>query len=58
MRILHGGRQEGVSIVDIDTGAMRILVFPARGMSVLEAVSRRRSDRLEVAGERSGQSVH
>ena len=43
MRILHGGRQEDVSIVDIDTGAMRISVFPSRGMSVLDAVSFRRS---------------
>jgi outer membrane protein OmpA-like peptidoglycan-associated protein len=39
MRILHGGRQEGVSIVDIDTGAMRISVVPTRGMNVLETVS-------------------
>ena len=39
MRVLHGGRQEGVSIVDIDTGAMRISVVPTRGMNVLEAVS-------------------
>ena len=39
MRTLHGGRQEGVSIVDIDTGAMRISVIPTRGMNVLEAVA-------------------
>jgi hypothetical protein len=39
MRTLHGGRQEGVSIVDIDTGAMRISVVPTRGMNVLEAVA-------------------
>jgi hypothetical protein len=39
MRILHGGRQEGVAIVDVDTGAMKISVVPARGMNVLEAVS-------------------
>jgi len=26
MRTLHGGRQEGVCIVDIDTGAMKISV--------------------------------
>ena len=38
-RTLHGGRQEGVMIVDIDTGAMRISVVPTRGMNVLEAVS-------------------
>jgi hypothetical protein len=36
MRVLHGGRQEGVSIVDIDTGTMRISVVPTRGMNVLE----------------------
>lgn len=39
VRTLHGGRQEGVCIVDIDTGAMKISVVPTRGMNVLEAVS-------------------
>ena len=39
MRALHGGRQEGVCIVDIDTGAMKISVVPTRGMNVLEAVA-------------------
>jgi hypothetical protein len=39
MRTLHGGRQEGVCIVDIDTGAIRISVVPTRGMNVLEAVA-------------------
>src|ERR1700761_4526379 len=39
MRTLHGGRQEGVCIVDIDTGAMKITVVPTRGMDVLEAVA-------------------
>jgi len=38
MRVLHGGRQEGVSVVDIDTGAMTISVVPTRGMNVLNAV--------------------
>src|ERR1700751_3336020 len=40
MRTLHGGRQEGVCIVDIDTGAMKISVIPKRGMNGLEAVAR------------------
>jgi hypothetical protein len=39
MRTLHGGRQEGVCLVDIDTGAMKISVVPTRGMNVLEAVA-------------------
>ncbi len=39
LRILHGGRQEGVTIIDVDTGAMKISVVPTRGMNVLEAVS-------------------
>jgi hypothetical protein len=30
LRTLHGGRQEGVCIVDIDTGVMKISVIPAR----------------------------
>jgi hypothetical protein len=39
VRNLHGGRQEGVCIVEIDNGAMKISVVPTRGMNVLEAVS-------------------
>jgi len=39
MRTLHGGRQAGVCIVDIDTGAMKISVVPTRGMNVLQAVA-------------------
>jgi hypothetical protein len=39
MRLLHGGRQEGVCVVDIDTGAMKISVVPTRGMNVLDAVA-------------------
>lgn len=38
-RVLHGGRQAGVMLVEIDTGAMKITVVPTRGMNVLEAVS-------------------
>lgn len=34
---LHGGRQEGVTLVEIDTGAMKISVVPTRGMNVLKA---------------------
>jgi Domain of unknown function (DUF4432) len=39
LRILHGGRQEGVAIIDVDTGAMKISVVPTRGMNILSAVS-------------------
>jgi hypothetical protein len=39
LQILHGGRQEGAAIIDIDTGAMKISVIPTRGMNVLRAVS-------------------
>lgn len=37
MRTLHGGRQEGVSIIDIDNGTMKLSVVPTRGMNVLHA---------------------
>src|SRR3546814_17978565 len=37
MRTLHGGRQEGVSLIEIDNGSMRMTVVPTRGMHVLEA---------------------
>ncbi|MBB3105049.1 aldose 1-epimerase family protein [Azomonas macrocytogenes] len=39
VRTLHGGRQEGVSLIDIDNGSMRITVVPTRGMNVLRAVA-------------------
>ena len=39
LRILHGGRQEGVAVIDVDTGAMKISVVPTRGMNVLRAAS-------------------
>jgi len=37
LRTLHGGRQEGVSIIDIDNGLMKLSVVPTRGMNVLQA---------------------
>lgn len=39
MRTLHGGRQEGVSLIEIDNGTMKMTVIPTRGMNVLEAVA-------------------
>lgn len=37
LRTLHGGRQEGVSLIDIDNGTMKLTVVPTRGMNVLSA---------------------
>jgi hypothetical protein len=37
--ILHGGRQEGVDLVTIDNGKLRITLIPTRGMSLLEVRS-------------------
>jgi hypothetical protein len=37
LRNLHGGRQEGVSVIDIDNGSMKLTVVPTRGMNVLKA---------------------
>lgn len=39
MRTMHGGRQEGVSLIEIDNGAMKMTVIANRGMNVLEAVA-------------------
>jgi hypothetical protein len=36
-RTLHGGKQEGVELVDIDNGRLSITVIPTRGMNILEA---------------------
>ncbi len=36
-RTLHGGRQEGVELIEVDNGALRFTVIPTRGMGVLRA---------------------
>jgi hypothetical protein len=36
---LHGGKQEGVSVIDVDNGRLRFVVIPTRGMSVLRVES-------------------
>ena len=36
---LHGGRQEGVEIIEVDNGRLRFVVIPTRGMSVLKVES-------------------
>ncbi|RYX82319.1 DUF4432 family protein [bacterium] len=38
-RRLHGGRQEGVTVIEIDNGKMKVRVCPTRGMAPLDAVS-------------------
>jgi hypothetical protein len=38
-RLLHGGRQEGVDLVTIDNGKLRITLIPTRGMSLLDVWS-------------------
>jgi hypothetical protein len=37
--ILHGGKQEGVELIEIDNGRMTISVIPTRGMNVLRVRS-------------------
>jgi hypothetical protein len=32
---LHGGRQEGVDLIEIESGQLRLVVSPTRGMSVI-----------------------
>ncbi len=38
-RILHGGKQEGVELIEIDNGMMTITVVPTRGMGILKVHS-------------------
>ena len=32
LKTLHGGRQEGVQIIDVDNGAMKFTIVPTRGL--------------------------
>jgi hypothetical protein len=34
---LHGGKQEGVDVVQVDSGRLRLRVSPTRGMGILDA---------------------
>lgn len=34
-RTLHGGKQEGVEVIEVDNGVLRFTVIPTRGMGVL-----------------------
>jgi hypothetical protein len=36
---LHGGRQEGVEVIEVDNGVLRFVVVPTRGMGVLRVES-------------------
>jgi hypothetical protein len=36
---LHGGKQEGVDVIEVDNGRLRFVVIPTRGMSVLKVES-------------------
>jgi len=38
-RTLHGGKQEGVSLIEIDNGVMSITLIPTRGMDPLKVKS-------------------
>ena len=33
-RVLHGGRQEGVEVIEVNNGRLRFTVVPTRGMSI------------------------
>jgi len=36
---LHGGKQEGVDVIEVDNGRLRFVVIPTRGMSILKVES-------------------
>ncbi len=38
-KTLRGGKQEGVELLTVDNGAMKITVVPVRGMNILEVVA-------------------
>jgi len=36
--VLHGGKQEGVEVIEVNNGKLRFTVVPTRGMSIYEVV--------------------
>ena len=45
-RTLHGGKQEGVTLVTLDNGMITVSVVPTRGMSILEVTDSDTGDRI------------
>lgn len=45
-RTLHGGKQEGVSLVKIDNGMITVSVVPTRGMSILSVEDSQTGERI------------
>src|SRR5579862_4116658 len=41
LRTLHGGRQEGVQVIEVDNGAMTFTIVPTRGFEVWKAEVRK-----------------
>src|SRR5271156_5089146 len=37
LRTLHGGRQEGVQVIEVDNGVMNFTIVPTRGFEVWKA---------------------
>src|SRR5579862_6350184 len=37
LKTLHGGRQEGVQVIEVDNGAMRFTIVPTRGFELWKA---------------------
>jgi hypothetical protein len=37
LKTLHGGRQEGVQVIDVDNGAMKFTIVPTRGFEIWKA---------------------
>ncbi|MHC4464100.1 MAG: hypothetical protein ACYS30_22120, partial [Planctomycetota bacterium] len=36
--VLHGGKQEGVEVIDVDNGKLSFRVVPTRGMSIAQVL--------------------
>jgi hypothetical protein len=49
LRTLHGGRQEGVQVIDVDNGTMKFTIVPTRGFEIWKAeVSKQGGGKLRL----------
>ena len=49
LRTLHGGRQEGVQVLDVDNGVMKFTIVPTRGFEIWKAeVSKQGGGKLRL----------
>ncbi len=53
LKTLHGGKREGVQVVEVDNGVMTLVIVPTRGMSIWKAFANGKDKQTHALGWKS-----